>query len=166
MTMTMHKAASLLEKLKSSEVRRLKSFPIIKSGILVSTAAPRALLFTRAQVLIERRLRWVKRQLQDGEDEGLQVATRPQLRPATCFLRHYFTRPQSNMAHLIGTQTKLKEMQITILKLALMAQKKHEMEVRSGAAWSRVALLQRRAQQQRLCCPGHAGRCVGVRSCR
>ncbi len=36
---------------------------------------------------------------------------------------------QSNMQHLIGTQTKLKEMQITILKLALMAQKKHEMEV-------------------------------------
>ena len=33
------------------------------------------------------------------------------------------------MQHLIGTQTKLKEMQITILKLALMAQKKHEMEV-------------------------------------
>ena len=33
------------------------------------------------------------------------------------------------MQHLLGTQTKLKEMQITILKLALMAQKKHEMEV-------------------------------------
>jgi hypothetical protein len=33
------------------------------------------------------------------------------------------------MQDLLGTQTKLKEMQITILKLALMAQKKHDLEV-------------------------------------
>jgi hypothetical protein len=31
-------------------------------------------LLLSAQILIERRLRWVKRQLQDGDDEGLQVA--------------------------------------------------------------------------------------------
>jgi hypothetical protein len=87
------------------------------------------------QVLIERRLRWVKRQLEEGDDEGLQVA----LLLIPSFSRHvirklcvqtvFVTRPQSNMQHLLGTQTKLKEMQITILKLALMAQKKHEMEV-------------------------------------
>ena len=28
----------------------------------------------RVQVLIERRLRWVRRKLQEGDDEGLQVA--------------------------------------------------------------------------------------------
>jgi hypothetical protein len=52
----------------------------------------------------------------------------------TVFAKCQLTRRQSNMAHLIGTQTKLKEMQITILKLALMAQKKHEMEVSSSVA--------------------------------
>jgi hypothetical protein len=102
----------------------------------------------------------VKRQLQDGDDEGLQVElllkssskVKPSFKSTRCSEIYFTTATspalQSNMQHLIGTQTKLKEMQITILKLALMAQKKHEMEVDSAAAL--FALVVSRF-------PGHAG---------
>jgi hypothetical protein len=87
MSMTMQKAASLLEKLKSSEVRAAVLI-VHKSGCditqkrscSVATSRqrfPPPPFLIRAQVLIERRLRWVKRKLQEGDDEGLQVEARP-----------------------------------------------------------------------------------------
>jgi hypothetical protein len=93
-------------------------------------------------------------------------------KPQLC--KHRVTRPQSNMAHLIGTQTKLKEMQITILKLALMAQKKHEMEVKLGFTIVAISICslsgamqqqQRHYQKSYSSSPGTAGRCRRVWIC-
>ncbi len=95
----------------------------------------------------------------------LQSQPKSSCKPRLC--KHRVTCPQSNMAHLIGTQTKLKEMQITILKLALMAQKKHEMEVTQGftIVAINVSLLSGAMQQQQRhhqkpysSSPGTAGR--------